>query len=135
MTNPHVSAVPAGWVVASHDYQDSDFPAPFDQIQVNSRNLGASVWIHITSGAMIAAVPTGAWNEHANYAFYYAAPNGTRAIALKDWTSDQPAWDASSVNVCISCHDQAKEYFNSKLSPALPGLSGLSGLGNLGTAQ
>lgn len=129
MTNPRVEAVPAGWVVASHDFQDKGLPAPFDQIKVSSRNLGASVWIHIASGAMIAAVPTGPWNERAKYAFYYAAPSGVTAIELKGWSVDQPEWDTSSVNVCITCHDQAKEYFNSKLSPALPGLSGLSGLG------
>lgn len=104
---------PADWVVAGHSFNDDELPAPFDSIGCKSNNIGASVWVHLASGAMIAAVPTGPWKERAQFAFYYARPNATSAIRLKGWSNGQEMWDGSDADDYRTLHKQAIAYFNS----------------------
>src|SRR5262245_22906407 len=61
------STTPVGWIVAGHAFDDDELPAPFDSLGTNSNNVGASVWVELSSGAMIAAVPTGLWKEQAQF--------------------------------------------------------------------
>ncbi|SIN50904.1 Uncharacterised protein [Mycobacteroides abscessus subsp. abscessus] len=75
-------APPAGWAVLDHSYDDADLPAPFNTIGFDSNNIGASVWVYLPTGAMVAAIPTGLWKERAQFAFYYAAPNGLSVISF-----------------------------------------------------
>lgn len=106
-------ALPAGWVAAGHSYHDDELPAPFNAIGFKSNNIGASVWIQLTSGAMVAAMPTGLWKERAQFAFYFAPPNATSAILLKGWSADQEQWNGSDANDCRIRHRRAVVYFNS----------------------
>ncbi|ETA92395.1 hypothetical protein O982_23780 [Mycobacterium avium 10-5581] len=103
---------PAGWIVAGHSYGDKELPAPFDSIGWDSNNVGGSVWIHLVSGSMVAAVPTGRWDDQARFAFYYAGPHATSAIPLSDWTADQWQWDGTDAAACDRRRAQAIAYFN-----------------------
>lgn len=106
---------PAGWIVAGHVYGHKELPPPFDSIGLDSNNVGASVWIHLVSGSMIAAIPTGPWDDQARFAFYYAGPNATSAIPLRDWTADQRQWDGTAADTCDRRRAQAIAYFNSAM--------------------
>ncbi|GAB4950117.1 MULTISPECIES: hypothetical protein [Mycobacterium avium complex (MAC)] len=106
---------PAGWILAGHFYDDKELPPPFDSVGCDSNNVGACVWIHLISGAMVAAIPTGRWNDQAGFAFYYAGPNGTSAIPLSGWTGDQRQWDGTDPNAFDRHRDQAIAYFNSRV--------------------
>lgn len=106
---------PPGWLAAGHTYNDDELPAPFDTLRFNSRNIGASVWIHLASGAKIAAVPTGPWDEKAGFAFYYADRDAQVPLPLPGWTNAQREWDGSESQY-TSCHREAIGFFNSALS-------------------
>lgn len=106
---------PAEWIAAGHAHDDDQLPAPFDAVRSDSNNVGASVWIHVATGAMIAAIPTGRWKEPAQFAFYYAAPAAQTAMPLIGWTSSQLQWDGSDPNAYTRHHDMAIAYFNSRL--------------------
>lgn len=109
---------PVGWIVAGHDYGDKELPKPFDSIDFYSNNIGASVWIHVSSGAMIAAIPTGEWSVPAQFKFYYAPPGGASAIPLEGWNADQELWTEDCGYT--TRHDEAIAYFNATvgMSPA-----------------
>lgn len=106
---------PAGWIAAGHSFRDDELPAPFDALNFSSNNIGASVWVHIASGAMIAAVPTGRWKDRAGFAFYYASPSGTSPISLEGWTSEQELWCGSTPDHQAH-HDRAVEYFTAMIN-------------------
>lgn len=103
---------PAGWIAAGHSYGDEELPEPFNAIGFKSNNIGASVWIELTSGAMVAALPTGVWKERAQFAFYFAPANATSAIWLKGWSADQESWDGSDPKDFRIRHRRAISYFN-----------------------
>lgn len=48
---------PTGWLVSSHSFDDDELPIPFDSVGTDSNDVGAAVWIHLTSRAMIAVEP------------------------------------------------------------------------------
>ncbi|SKU75245.1 Uncharacterised protein [Mycobacteroides abscessus subsp. bolletii] len=106
---------PAGWAVVSHSFDDDEVPEPFKSIGLQSNNIGASVWVQLSSGAMVAALPTGLWKERANFAFYYAAPGAKLAIPLVGWTDQQHEWDGSDPDAYNRHHDFAIEYFNASV--------------------
>lgn len=109
---PTEPTTPPGWIVASHAFDDSDVPPPFNLVVIDSNNIGTSVWIHLQSGAMIAALPTGKWDQkNAQFRFFYAAPNATTAIPLIDWSADQEPWDTEGRGFLIR-HAEAITYFN-----------------------
>lgn len=109
---------PDGWIVAGHTYNDSELPAPFDSIGHKSSNIGASVWIHVASGAMVAALPTGRWDEPAQFAFYFAWRNATSAFRMKGWCDDQAPWSGSHSDDYSPYHERAIAYFNSTIQSA-----------------
>lgn len=108
---------PSGWLAAGHTYNDDELPAPFNILGFNSRNIGASVWIHLASGAKIAAVPTGPWDARAQFSFYYADRDAQTPILLEGWTSPQQQWDGSQ-NEYGARHRDAIGFFNAALSSA-----------------
>ncbi|CPS24961.1 Uncharacterised protein [Mycobacteroides abscessus subsp. abscessus] len=105
-------APPAGWAVLDHSYDDADLPAPFNAIGFDSNNIGASVWVYLPTGAMVAAIPTGLWKERAQFAFYYAAPHAKTAVPLQEWSDAQREWDGTDPNHYDQRHDDAIAYFN-----------------------
>lgn len=108
------STTPAGWIVAGHVHTDDQLPAPFDSIGAQSNNLGASLWVQLTTGAMIAAIPTGTWYmTGSQYKFYYAAPNACSPVLLVGWNEAQGLWDGQDADAPHARHRQAIEYFNS----------------------
>lgn len=106
---------PAGWLVAGHSFNDAAIPAPFDSLAVQSNNIGASVWIHVASGAMIAAVPTATWDQPGQFAFYYAASTNGSPFELQAWTVEQRSWDTDSAAGYSRQHRLAIEYFNATM--------------------
>lgn len=109
---PTEPTTPPGWIVAGHSFDDKEVPPPFNLVDFDSNNIGASIWIHMSSGAMIAALPNGKWNQHgAQFRFFYAAPNATTAIPLADWSGDQEPWDRGDRGPLFR-HAQAITYFN-----------------------
>ena len=103
--------LPAGWAVLSHSYDDADLPAPFNAIGTQSNNIGASVWVYLSTGAMVAAIPTGMWKERAQFDFFYAAPGAKAALRMTGWSNDQRQWDGSDPNHYSERHDEAIAYF------------------------
>lgn len=108
-------APPAGWAVLDHDYGDADLPEPFNSIGFHSNNIGASVWVYLSTGAMVAAVPTGLWKERGQFDFFYAAPGAKVALRMRDWSDEQNRWDGSDPNHYDQHHDAAIAYFNAKV--------------------
>lgn len=109
---PTEPTTPPGWIVASHAFDDSDVPPPFNREVSKSNNVGASVWIHVQSGAMIAALPSGTWDQTAaKFRFFYATPNASTAIPLTGWSEDQESWDNEDRGFLFR-HAQAITYFN-----------------------
>lgn len=106
---------PAGWLVASHSFDDDELPIPFDSVRTDSNNVGAAVWIHLASGAMIAAIPPGPWRRPGRFAFYYTGPLGVSVIPLKEWTDAQQRWDGTEPNT-IPFREAAIDFFNRTLS-------------------
>lgn len=107
---PTEPTTPEGWIVAGHNLDDEDVPPPFDHRVRPSNNIGASLWIHIASGAMIAALPSGNWSEYARFSFFYAAPNATAAVPMTSWTKDQECWNSERPYELF--HTAAIAYFN-----------------------
>ncbi|WP_255802057.1 hypothetical protein [Mycobacteroides abscessus] len=105
-------APPRGWAVLEHYFNDDELPEPFKSLGFDTNNVGASVWVYLTTGAMVAAIPTGGWRQRARFAFYYAAPNSTVAFPLEQWTEAQKYWDGSDSDQYRPLHDAAIEYFN-----------------------
>lgn len=112
MVNNNNEAPPAGWAVLSHSYDDADLPKPFNALGFDSNNIGASVWVYLSTGAMVAAIPTGLWKERAQFAFYYAAPDAEVAVPLQEWSDAQHEWDGTDPNHYDHRHDAAVAYFN-----------------------
>lgn len=106
----------ASWIVAGYHYHDDELPPPFNSVETKSDNIGAIVWIHFSSGAMVAAIPTGRWKDRALFAFYYAGPNAAIPIPLQAWTSAQTYWDGSNSGDFVAHHRAAVEYFNSAMN-------------------
>jgi len=105
-------AVPAGWAVLDHSCDDRDLPAPFSALGVKSNNVGASVWVYLSTGAMVAAIPTGPWKEPAQFDFFYSAPGAAAALRMAQWCRRQEQWDGSSITHCNRLHEAAVAYFN-----------------------
>lgn len=111
---PPNSTTPAGWIVAGHAYDDDTLPAPFDSVGAQSNNVGASVWIHLSSGAMVAAIPDGPWNRpNQQFKFYYAPPRAAAPIQLDGWNGAQRAWNGRESCAPDIHHKHAIEFFNS----------------------
>lgn len=111
---PPEPTTPAGWIVAGHAYDDAALPAPFDAIGAESNNIGASVWVHLGSGAMIAAIPTGLWRSaHEQFKFYYAPPRAAAPIPLDGWNGAQFTWDGTDSEAPSARHRDAIKFFNS----------------------
>ncbi|MDQ1247901.1 MAG: hypothetical protein QG597_2273 [Actinomycetota bacterium] len=112
-----MTSTPTGWIVAGHHYDDREVPEPFRQLQPSTNNVGASMWIHLTSGARIAALPTGPWHG-GYYAFYYTAPHSDTPVLLKEWTASQRRWDGDETQY-FTCFEEACDYFNSAVGKAI----------------
>ena len=54
---PTEPTTPPGWIVASHAFDDSDVPPPFNLEVSKSNNVGASVWILPASCFMTCFTP------------------------------------------------------------------------------
>ncbi|SIM07008.1 Uncharacterised protein [Mycobacteroides abscessus subsp. abscessus] len=121
--------VPAGWAVLDHSCNDRDLPAPFDALDLKSNNVGASVWVYLSTGAMVAAIPTGPWKEQAQFDFFYAAPGAAVALRMAEWSKRQEQWDGSSVVHCNRLHEAAVTYFNAAISGKTPSAHPLSAVG------
>ncbi|WP_267326137.1 hypothetical protein [Mycolicibacterium mucogenicum] len=108
---PTEPTTPPGWIVAGNSFDDKKVPPPFKIVGSDSNNLGAMLWIHLQSGAMIAALPSGKWNEpHAQFRFFYAASVAAVAIELIAWSANQERWgDAGEVDARRA---EAIAYFN-----------------------
>lgn len=96
----------------NHFFDDADLPEPFSALGLVSNNIGASVWVYLSTGAMVAAIPTGLWKERAQFDFFYAAPSAKIALRMREWSDDQEQWDGSDPNHYGERHDAAIAYFN-----------------------
>ncbi|MBN7329473.1 Uncharacterised protein [Mycobacteroides abscessus subsp. abscessus] len=121
--------VPAGWAVLDHSCDDRDLPAPFSGLGLKSNNVGASVWVYLSTGAMVAAIPTGPWKESAQFDFFYAAPGASVALRMAQWCRRQEQWDGSSVVHCNRLHEAAVAYFNEAVGGQTPVAHPLSAVG------
>lgn len=128
-------APPSGWAVVDLYFDDHELPEPFKSLGFETNNVGASVWVYLTTGAMVAAIPTGGWNKEARFAFYYAAPNSAVALPLEQWTEAQKHWDGSDPNHFTPLHDSAIEYFNAVAGGGSPVPRGPLPAFDLGTVR
>ncbi|MCX2966220.1 type II toxin-antitoxin system Phd/YefM family antitoxin [Gordonia aquimaris] len=89
----HTNRDLGAWFEAARSVPSHQLPSPLDQHAVDDGGVGACLWIHATSGAMIAAIPTGRWDTPgAHFAFYYSHPGLPRALHLDGWTYALAAW-------------------------------------------
>ncbi len=104
------------WVLAAKAFKDDELPSPFDSVAPASNNLGVLLWVHLPSGAMIAAVPTGPWNQRGWFHLYYAAPRASRPLSLQLWSGDLEAqWDGTDPRQARAAQDAVMAFVDTQL--------------------
>lgn len=89
----HIDSDLGAWFEAATSVPSHELPSPLAQHAADDGGVGACLWIHATSGAMIAAIPTGRWDTPgARFAFYYSHPGLPHALHLDGWTYALSAW-------------------------------------------
>lgn len=91
---PRIPGDQGPWLQAAESTPSSKLPGPFLGQIVDDGGIGACLWVHAASGAMIAAIPTGRWDEPgAHFAFYYTHPAMSESIHLDGWTYALLPWE------------------------------------------
>lgn len=87
------------WFQAARSLPTKSLPAPFAEYVRDDNGIGACLWIHASSGAMITAIPQGRWDTPgAMFAFYYSHPALPSAVHLDGWTYSLLSWENHSSN-------------------------------------
>ena len=103
------------WALAGTGFRDKELPSPFDVLAPESNNFGAVIWVHLASGAMIAAVPTAEWKESGSFQFHYAAPNADKSLPMQMWCDESMFWDGSAPQHAFAAQNAVVEFMNLRL--------------------
>lgn len=105
------------WFQAASALPTGSLPTPFADHAADDGDIGACLWVHAASGAMIAAIPTGRWDRPgARFALYYSHPALPSAVHLDDWTRSLSPWEHHDPNGYKQCRAEVIELLRGRIS-------------------